>query len=106
MKTLIVKSRMLMKAEKMEKWRDLFLDQAQQGLVLLPPEFDIEAVPEEWIECKRVNPEPYSELLFCDQDGIVYAGTRDNLGRYLTTDARAVENVIAWMPAPKAYKGE
>lgn len=104
MKTLILKSRMFLKKDDQAYFRKLFMQQAEEGLVLLTPEFEIEAVPEEWIECSRINPEPYSNLIFCDDDGIIYSGTRDHLGRYLAHDGASITNVIAWMPAPEAFK--
>lgn len=69
--------------------------------------------PQEWIPCSERLPKSYVEVLVCDDFGWI------NLGAYRPCDVSedcsgwslhshtkiGTEEVIAWMPLPKPWKG-
>ena len=69
--------------------------------------------PQEWIPCSERVPKPYVEVLVCDDYGWI------NLGAYRPCDISedcsgwsihahtkiGTEEVVAWMPLPKPWKG-
>lgn len=106
MRRLIIKAEMALKAEYLDFVRQKVLTQlARDGLALIPCGFDYEFEPsDEWISKDTIEPEQFSEIIFCDASGIIYSGTIDALHRYIDRSGEAVLNVVAWMPAPKPYK--
>lgn len=90
----------------MELFRKEFLrQQANDPAVIIPNDFDIEVVEDgTWIARDIIEPQDFREIIFCDKNGIIYAGTKDELGRYIDRSGESIEGVVAWMPAPKAYE--
>lgn len=73
---------------------------------------DIVPFEQQWIPCSERLPDIHEEVLTCDSDGMqrVYTlirisddevGWEDDYGFY-----QSLEDVQAWMPLPKPYKGE
>ena len=53
---LVIKSKVYLKPEQMEKWRRIFIDMKKQGTILLPYYFTAEVVPDD-VEIKIENGE-------------------------------------------------
>lgn len=106
MRRLIIKAKMVYKSDQLDYIRRKVLNQlSKDGVALIPCGFDYEFEPsDEWIAKGTIEPEQFSEIIFCDSSGIIYAGTIDALHRYIDRSGEAVLNVVAWMPAPKPYK--
>lgn len=49
-------------------------------------------------------PEPFTDLIFQDAAGEIYLGTMDALSRFIDKTGQSIENVVAWMEAPKPYE--
>lgn len=106
MKRFLLKPKTKMPYRDMELFRKEFLrQQANDSAVIIPNDFDIEVIEDgTWIEREIIEPQDFREIIFCDKNGIIYAGTKDELGRYIDRSGESIEGVVAWMPAPKAYE--
>lgn len=107
MNTILLKAKKLMPVETEEAYRKKFIKEYRGDRVaVIPNAFEIEVIPDgqTWVDIKIIEPKEFREILFCDKAGIIYAGTRDGLGRYIDRSGERIENVVAWMPAPKAYE--
>lgn len=69
--------------------------------------------PQEWIPCSERLPRPYTEVLVCDECGWVSLGSyrpcdvteKDSGWSTLTSIKLPTDEVLAWMPLPKPWKG-
>lgn len=105
MKRFLIKPKMKMPYRDMELYRKEFMRQTADGVCFVPNEFDIEVIEDgTWIAREIIEPQDFREIIFCDKNGIIYAGTKDELGRYIDRSGESIEGVVAWMPAPKAYE--
>lgn len=102
MKRLILKAKTLMTQEEAKRYYTRIRDQMETGLVIIPAYFDV--IQDEWIELKNAQPKKYQDLIVCDANGIEYIATMDDLDRFIASSGEKIENVVAWMPAPKPYK--
>lgn len=102
MKRLILKAKTMMTQEDAKRYYTRIHDQMETGLVIIPAFFDV--IQDEWIELKTAQPKKYHDLIVCDADGIEYIATMDDLDRFITSSGEKIENVVAWMPAPKPYE--
>lgn len=67
----------------------------------------------EWIPCSERLPRPYTEVLVCDECGWVSLGSyrpcdvteKDSGWSTLTSIKLPTDEVLAWMPLPKPWKG-
>ena len=106
MKLFLLKPKKIMSIMDMELYRKEFLrQQLNDKVCFVPNEFDIEVIEDgTWIAREIIEPQDFREIIFCDKSGIIYAGTKDELGRYIDRSGESIEGVVAWMPAPKAYE--
>lgn len=104
MKRIILKAKKMMTQEDAERHFMRICDQMETGLVIVPECFDVIQEPSEWIELKIAQPRKYHDLIVCDADGIEYIATMDDLDRFIARSGEKIENVVAWMPAPKPYE--
>lgn len=96
-----------MPQEKLERMREHVIDQAKNSdVIVIPVGFDSEFEPsEEWIPTRIILPDMFKDILFCDKSGIIYSGCMDYLKRFVDRSGeQIVEDIVAWMPAPKPYK--
>lgn len=69
--------------------------------------------PVGWIPCSERLPRPYTEVLVCDECGWVSLGSyrpcdvteKDSGWSTLTSIKLPTDEVLAWMPLPKPWKG-
>lgn len=106
MNGIILKSKMFLSRENMHLERQRIIRELREGITLVDPSIEVMAVPGEWISSKIIEPRMFEDILFCDKNGIEYVGTFDRLSRYLTYSGDAIENVVAWMPAPAPYEAK
>lgn len=104
MKRIILKANKIMTPKEIKHHFKIFCDQMEKGLVIIPEYFDVIQEPSEWIELKTAQPRKYHDLIVCDADGIEFIATMDDLDRFIASSGEKIENVIAWMPAPKPYE--
>ena len=92
-----------------EKLREI----VKEAVERFKEEYEITDRPQEWIPCSERLPKSYVEVLVCDDFGWI------NLGAYRPCDVSedcsgwslhshtkiGTEEVIAWMPLPKPWKG-
>ena len=107
MRKMILKARVVMPQEKLERMREHVIDQAKNSdVIVIPVGFDSEFEPsEEWIPTRIILPDMFKDILFCDKSGIIYSGCMDYLKRFVDRSGeQIVEDIVAWMPAPKPYK--
>lgn len=93
-----------MRASDQEMMRRLKMKEKADGLIFLGPEYEIEAVGNEWVEADLVGPEAFAKIIFCDAHENEYFGIRDKSGRYIADNGKAVKDVVAWMPRPRPFK--
>lgn len=103
MEQIILKTRMLMRADILQQERQRIQKELKEGLTILDPTFEVEFVPSEWVRCKTILPEEYRDIIFCDSKGIEYIGMIDGLKRFIDRSGEKIEDVVAWMPAPLPF---
>ena len=61
----------------------------------------------EWQDVRNKKPDSGIDILFCDIDGDMFTGHYSEMNDvWLSDDAGRVENVVAWMYIPEAYRRE
>lgn len=59
----------------------------------------------EWQDVKNKKPDSGIDILFCDSDGDMFTGHYSEMDDvWLSDDAGSVEDVVAWMYVPEAYR--
>lgn len=104
MKRLILKAKTMMTRKDAERHFMRIYNQNGAGLVISPGCFDVIQEIIEWTELKTAQPKKYQDLIVCNADGIEYIATMDDLDRFIASSGEKIENVVAWMPAPKPYE--
>lgn len=107
MRKMILKAKAMMPLVKLERMREYVIDQAKNfDVIVIPDDFELEFEPsEEWIPTRIILPDMFKDILFCDKSGIIYSGCMDYLKRFVDRSGeQIVEDIVAWMPAPKPYR--
>lgn len=70
-------------------------------------EYDAYTEWHEWQDVRNKMPDSGIDILFCDIDGDMFAGHYSEMSDvWLSDDTGRVENVVAWMYLPEAYRRE
>lgn len=102
MKRIILKAKKMMTQKDAE--RQFMRIYNRKEAVIIPERFDVIQEILEWTELKTAPPKKYQDLIVCNADGIEYIATMDDLDRFIASSGEKIENVVAWMPAPKPYE--
>ena len=75
--------------------------------------YDIKRLPstQQWIPVSERLPEEGRQVLVCDDGGFIYTAEYETLSDgewqwYESVEYRRMDDVVAWMPLPKPWKGE